>query len=83
MKTNDDVALDPTNANATFVQSTRTQRFFKNLLKPVMYEFIKIRHNILIQCNGNYMEMKKFNCMLEIDILRNFSQKNGCLRVAF
>ena len=39
-----------------------------------MYKFIKIRHDILIQCHGNYMEMKKFNYMLEIDILRNSSQ---------
>ena len=30
------------------------------------------------------MEMKKFNYMLEIDILRNFSQKNlGVVRGAF
>ena len=26
-----------------------------------MYKFIKIRHDILIQCHGNYMEMKIFN----------------------
>ena len=36
-----------------------------------MFKFIKIRHDILIQFHGNYMEMKKFNYMLEIDILRN------------
>ena len=36
-----------------------------------MYEFIKIRHDFLIHCHGNYMEMKKFNYMLEIDNLRN------------
>ena len=31
-----------------------------------MYEYIKIGHNILIQCHGKYMEMKmkKFNHML-------------------
>ena len=52
-----------------------------------MYKFIKIRHDILIQCHGNYMEMKIFNHMLEIDILRNSSQSflgvlEGCfLRV--
>ena len=40
-----------------------------------MYKFIIIRHDILIQCHGNYMEMKKFNYMLEIYILRNSSQK--------
>ena len=40
-----------------------------------MYEFIKIRHNILnIQCHGNHMERKKLNYMLEIDISRNSSQ---------
>ena len=34
--------------------------------------------------HGNYMMMKKFNDMLEIDILRNSSQKNlGVLMVAF
>ena len=31
-------------------------------------------HDILIQCHGNYMEMKNFNYMLAIDISRNFSQ---------
>ena len=41
-----------------------------------MYEFIKIMYDILIECYGNYMEMKKVNHMLEIDILRNSSQKN-------
>ena len=40
-----------------------------------MYIFIKMRHDILIQGHGNYMMMKKFNYMLVIDILRNFSQK--------
>ena len=35
----------------------------------------RIRHDILIQCHGNHMEMKIFNYMLEIDILRNSSQK--------
>ena len=30
-----------------------------------MYEFIKIRHDILLQYHGNYMEMKRFNYMLE------------------
>ena len=49
-----------------------------------MYEFIKIRHDILVQCHGNYMEMKKFNYMLEIDIIRNSSQIFlGVLRDAF
>ena len=49
-----------------------------------MYIFIKIRHDNLIQGHGSYMMMKKFNYMLEIDILRNSSQKNvGVLRGAF
>ena len=39
-----------------------------------MYEFIKIRHDIPIQCHGKYMEMKKFNYILEIEILRKSSQ---------
>ena len=44
-----------------------------------MYTFIKLRHGILLECQGNYMEMIKFNYMLEIDILRNSSpKKNGC-----
>ena len=32
-------------------------------------------HDILIQCHGNYMEMKQFNYMLEINILTNSSQR--------
>ena len=49
-----------------------------------MYEFIKIRHDIIKQCHGNYKEMKKFNYKLEIEIFRNSSQKDlGVLRVFF
>ena len=49
-----------------------------------MYKFIKIRHDIINQCHGNYKEMKKSNYMLEIDILRNSSpRKVGVLRGAF
>ena len=51
-----------------------------------MYKFIKIRYDLLIyiQCHGNYIEMKKFNYMLEIDILINSSPKFlGVLRGAF
>ena len=52
-----------------------------------MYEFIKIRRDILIQCHMNNMgmsEMKKFDYMLEIDILRNPSPKIvGVLRGPF
>ena len=40
-----------------------------------MYKFIKIRHDIIKQCHGNYKEMKTFNDMLGIDILRNSSHK--------
>ena len=47
-----------------------------------MYKLI--RHDILQLCHENYMEMKKINYMLEIDILRNSSQeKLGVLRGAF
>ena len=48
-----------------------------------MYKFIKIRHDILIQCHGNKMEIK-FNYIPEIDILRNSSQIFlGVLKGAF
>ena len=48
------------------------------------YKFIERRHDILIQCQWNYMEMEKLKYMLKIDILRNSSQKNlGVLRGAF
>ena len=49
-----------------------------------MYKFIKIRHDIIKQCHGNYEEMIKFNYKLEIEILRNSPQKDlGVLRGAF
>ena len=49
-----------------------------------MYKFIKIRHDIIKHCHGNYKEMKKFNNKLEIEIFRNSIQKNlGVLRGAF
>ena len=49
-----------------------------------MYKFIKIRYDILIHCHYYYMEIKKNNDMLEIDILRNSSQYLlGVLRGAF
>ena len=48
-----------------------------------MYEFIRIRHNILIKCHGNYMEMKKFNYLIVIDILRNSHKKIVCLERCF
>ena len=40
-----------------------------------MYLFIEIRHNILWQCQWNYVEVTKFNYLLWIDIFRNSSQK--------
>ena len=36
-----------------------------------LYKFIKIRHDIIKKCHGNYKEMKKFNYKLEIEIFRN------------
>ena len=46
-----------------------------------MYKFIKIRHDIIKQCNGNYKEMKTFNYELEIEVFRNSTLKNlGVLR---
>ena len=57
---------------------------YTQILTINMYKFIKIRHDILIQCHGNYMGMKKINYMLEIDILRNSSQiVLGVLKGAF
>ena len=49
-----------------------------------MYTFIKIRHDIIIQCQGNYEEMKKLNYKLDIEILRSSTQKYlGDLRGSF
>ena len=45
-----------------------------------MYEFIKIKHDIIKQCHGNYKEMKKFNYKLEIEIFRNSRLKDLGLR---
>ena len=46
-----------------------------------MYKFIKIMHDILIQCHRNNMGMIKFDYMLEIDIVRILG--GGVLRGAF
>ena len=35
---------------------------------------IEIRHDIRKQCHGNFIELKKFKDMLEMDIFRNYSQ---------
>ena len=48
-----------------------------------MYKFIKIRHDIIKQCHGNYKEMRKFNYKLQIEIFRNSTQKMGVLRGSF
>ena len=49
-----------------------------------MYKFIKIRHDIINQCHGNYKEMKKFNFKLEIEIFRNSTKDFlGVLRGGF
>ena len=49
-----------------------------------MYKFIKLRHDIIKQCHGNYKEMKKFNYKLEIEIFRNSTQNIlGVLRGSF
>ena len=49
-----------------------------------MYKFIKIRHDIITQCHGNYKEMKEFNYKLEIMIFKSSTQKYlGVLRVSF
>ena len=50
----------------------------------IMYLLIEIKHNILIQCHGNYIEVEDLKCMLEIDILRKYLLENlGVLRGDF
>ena len=49
-----------------------------------MDKFIKIRHDIIKQCHGNYKEIRIFNYKLEIDIFRNSTLKKlGVLRGSF
>ena len=49
-----------------------------------MYKFMKIRHDIIKQCHGNYKEMKKLYFKLEIEIFRNSTQKElGVLSGSF
>ena len=49
-----------------------------------MYEFIKIRHDIIKQCHGDHKEMKKFNFKLNIGIIRNSTLKKlGVLMGSF
>ena len=49
-----------------------------------MYEFIKIRHDIIKQCHGDHKEMKKFNFKLEIEIFRYSTLKDlGVLMGSF
>ena len=49
-----------------------------------MHLLIEIRHWVLTQWHGNYIEMNNSNCMPKIDILRNYSLKfMGVLRGDF
>ena len=41
---------------------------YTHILTINIYNFIKIRHDIIKQWYGNYKEMKKFNYKLEIEI---------------
>ena len=52
-------------------------QYILKILTIKMCKYIKIRHNIVLQCHGNYMEMKKFNYIREIDIFINSSQFLG------
>ena len=59
------------------------QNILRWLPKACIY-LIEIRHNILIQCRGIYIGVKKFNYMLKIDISKNYHQKLlGVLRGDF
>ena len=40
-----------------------------------MYLLIEIRHDIVVQCMGIILRWRNFNYMVEIDLLRNDSQK--------
>ena len=40
----------------------------------------KTMHYVHKQCNGNYMELKIFNCMHEIEFFRNSSQASKHFR---
>ena len=50
-----------------------------------MYLLVNIMHDIIVQCHWNFIEVGKFLLiMFEIDILRNYSQKDlGVLRGNF
>ena len=49
-----------------------------------MDKSIKIGHDIINQCHGNYKEMKIFNYKLEIEIFRNsIPKKLSVLRGSF
>ena len=57
---------------------------YTHILIINMYKFIKIRHDIIKQCDGNYEEMEKLNYKLEIEIFRNSTLKKlGVLRGSF
>ena len=42
----------------------------------LVISYIEIRHDILLQCHGIYIGVKKFNYEFENDILRNYSEEN-------
>ena len=50
-------------------QSERPQ--YTQIATENMYLLNEITHNVHMQCHRNYIEVKKFNDMLEIHILRN------------
>ena len=52
---------------------------YTHILIINMYKFIKIRHDIIKQCHGNYKEMRKFNYKLENEIFRNSTLKYLCV----
>ena len=58
-----------------FIQST-IESPPSSLCSPITLLTFSLRHNIHIQNHGNYIKVKKLKYMLEIDILRNFLNKN-------
>ena len=74
--------------------TTLLQIFCNNLLYfQVIFKSMKIADDTFLgnsecewvkQCHGNYKEMKKFNCKLEIEIFRNSTLKDlGVLSGSF
>ena len=54
--------------------SSRETTIYSKFSSTNIYLLIEIKHNILIECHLNYIEMIKFNYMLENDIFWNSSQ---------